>query len=260
MDHFFQIRGVGARRGADARGLDDARLHGRALDAGPARPDGRRRPLPQPGSVGQGGDHARRPVRRPGVARASARPGTRRSRAPWASRSRHSASGSRCSRTRSGSPTRCGRGERGSEAAFEGRQFTAERLLNSPAVDLAAARPDHDRRRRREEDAPPRRAVRRRVQRLRLARGDRPQVPHPRRALRRRSGAIRPRSSARRSRTCTLPPTAAVAGRRPRRRSSTASGSSSDAGAEHVIFSVPGVDDPARIAALAQVIPALQAL
>ena len=51
-------------------------------------------------------------------------------------------------------------GERGTEEAFEGRQFRAARLLNSPAVDLAAARADHDRRWRREEDAPPRRPVR----------------------------------------------------------------------------------------------------
>ena len=35
MDHFFQIRSVGRDRGADARGLDDARVHGRPLDAGP---------------------------------------------------------------------------------------------------------------------------------------------------------------------------------------------------------------------------------
>ena len=37
-------------------------------------------------------------------------------------------------------------------------------------------------------------------------------------------------------------------------------GALADAGAEHVIFSVPGVHDPARIPALAEVIPALQAL
>jgi F420-dependent oxidoreductase-like protein len=37
-------------------------------------------------------------------------------------------------------------------------------------------------------------------------------------------------------------------------------GNLADAGAQHVIFSVPGVDDPARIPALAEVIPALQAL
>jgi hypothetical protein len=37
-------------------------------------------------------------------------------------------------------------------------------------------------------------------------------------------------------------------------------GALADAGAEHVIFSVPGVHDPARIPALAEVIPAFQAL
>ena len=37
-------------------------------------------------------------------------------------------------------------------------------------------------------------------------------------------------------------------------------GNLADAGAEHVIFSVPGIHDPARIAALAEVIPALKAL
>ena len=37
-------------------------------------------------------------------------------------------------------------------------------------------------------------------------------------------------------------------------------GNLADAGAQHVIFSVPGIDDPARIPALAAVIPELQAL
>ena len=40
---------LGAR--ADARGLDDARLHGRPLPAGTAGPDGRWRPLPEPGTL-----------------------------------------------------------------------------------------------------------------------------------------------------------------------------------------------------------------
>ena len=39
-------------------------------------------------------------------------------------------------------------GERGTEAAFEGRHYQAGRLLNSPAGDLAAPPADHDRRRR----------------------------------------------------------------------------------------------------------------
>ena len=37
MDHFFQIRGRRPDRGADARGLDHARLHGRALEPRAAR-------------------------------------------------------------------------------------------------------------------------------------------------------------------------------------------------------------------------------
>ena len=86
-------------------------------------------------------------------------------------------------------------GERGTEAAFHGRQFQAERLLNSPAVHLAPAGPDHGRRRRREEDAATGRPVRRCVQRVRLARGDRPQVRHPAPALRgRRPGPRRDRA------------------------------------------------------------------
>ena len=84
MDHLFQIRSVGAARGADARGHDHARLHGRASRARAAGPDGRRHPLPPPGPVAQGGHDARRarPAAAPGSA--SARPGTRRSRAAWA--------------------------------------------------------------------------------------------------------------------------------------------------------------------------------
>ena len=120
-------------RGADARGLDDARLPGRAHEARAARPDGRRRPLPQPGPVGQGRDDARRPVRRPGLARASAPPGTRTSRAPSASRSRRSASASRCSRRRSRSPTGCGRASAAREEALRRPPCSRPtRLLNSP--------------------------------------------------------------------------------------------------------------------------------
>ena len=82
--------------------------------------------------LGQGDDDPRRPVRRPGLARHRRRlePGgvARAS----ASRSRRSASASRCSRRRSGSRTRCGRASAASEGAFEGRHFQADRLLNSP--------------------------------------------------------------------------------------------------------------------------------
>ena len=78
------------------------------------------------GALGQGHDDARRPVRRArlarhrrglepgGVARASA------------SRSRRSASASRCSRRRSGSPTRCGRASAASEARIR-RAATSRR-------------------------------------------------------------------------------------------------------------------------------------
>ena len=56
-------------RGPDARGLDDPRLPRRADDEGPPRPDGRRGPLPAAGPLGEGGDDARRPVGRAGLAR-----------------------------------------------------------------------------------------------------------------------------------------------------------------------------------------------
>ncbi len=132
MDHFFQIRGVGPARGADARGHDDARLPRGEHSERPARADGRRRPLPPSGPVGEGDDDARRPVRRPGLARDRRGLEQGRVATPSASRSRRSATGSRCSRRRSGSPTGCGPGERGSEEAFRGRHYTATRLLNSP--------------------------------------------------------------------------------------------------------------------------------
>ena len=158
MDHFFQIRERRPRRGADARGHDGARVHGRALEPGADRPDGRRRPLP-PGP--RCGSRRRRrstccPAAAPGWA--SAPPGTSRSRTGSGSRSRRSASGSRCSRTRCATPTTMWSGERGTEAAFEGRHVAATHLLNSPAVDQPAAAADHDRGRRRAEDAAPGRA------------------------------------------------------------------------------------------------------
>ena len=46
-------------------------------------------------------------------------------------------------------------GERGSEGAFQGRRYRAERLLNSPQSLSRPADPDHGRRRRGAEDAPP---------------------------------------------------------------------------------------------------------
>ena len=92
-------------------------------------------------------------------------------------------------------------GERGTEEAFHGRQFQAERLLNSPQSHLAAARPDHGRRRRREEDAAARGPVRRRVQRVRFARGDRAQVRRSFAGTARLWAAIPTRSNDPRSRT-----------------------------------------------------------
>src|SRR4029079_4514268 len=56
-------------RGADARGHDRPRVHGGALEARTSRVDGRRRPLPQRGAMGEGDDDARRPVRRSRLAR-----------------------------------------------------------------------------------------------------------------------------------------------------------------------------------------------
>ena len=98
-----------AGRGADARGLDDARVHGGADQAGAPRADGRRHPLPEPRACGS------RPRRRSTCCRAGAPgsasgpPGTRPSPRVSASPSRRSASGSRCSRRRSRSRTGCGR-------------------------------------------------------------------------------------------------------------------------------------------------------
>ena len=133
MDHFFQIRGVGRPEEPMLEGMTAARVPGRPLAARAARADGRRRPLPPPGPVGQGDDDARRPVRAAGPGSASAPPGTRRSRGRSASRSRRSASASRCSRRRSRSPTAMCRGRaRLARPRFRGRHYRATRLLNSP--------------------------------------------------------------------------------------------------------------------------------
>ena len=191
MDHFFQIRGVGRPEEPMLEGWTTLGLHGRPHDAGPPRPDGRRRPLPPPGLwvkaattldvlsggrawLGIGAAWNEEESRAPGLPVPAARP-----------------SASRCSRRRSGSSTRCGPGERGTEAAFEGRQYQADAAAQLPAVDLATARADHDRRRRREEDAPPGRPVRRRdATSSAAAETIAPQVRGPPRALRR--GRARP--------------------------------------------------------------------
>ena len=193
-----------------------------------------------PGLWVKADDDARRPVGRPGLARHRRRleqGGVRRARVP---RSRRSASGSRCSRRRSRSPTACGRASAGRRKR-PGPALHGDAAAQLAAVAVAAAAADHDRGRWRAEDAPARRPVRRRMQRLRRPDGDPPQVRGPPRALRRR----RPRP--RRDRALDAP------GRQPRRddstgpASSTGSASSSDAGAQHVIFSVRDVHEPANL-------------
>ena len=93
-----------------------------------------------------------------------------------------------------------------------------------PAVTVTPQGPDHDRWWRREEDTPSGRPVRRRDQRLRLARGHRPQVPDPAPSTARRSAATPTRSSDRPSRTSRSRPTAPGA---PRRRAGSSSASAS---------------------------------
>ena len=222
MDHFFQIRSVGPRRGADARGHDDARLHGRALERARLGLMVGGVHYRQPGLWVKADDDARRPVRRPRLARASAPPGTRTSRAASGSRSRRSASGSRCSRRPSRSPTRCGTGERGTEARVRGPPRPARHLLNSPQSIVAAAGPDHDRRRRRAEDAAPGRAVRRRRPTSSAAPRRSTTSTRSCASTARRSAATRTRSSARPSSRSRA--TASTARRRSR--SSTGSASS----------------------------------
>ncbi len=118
-------------RGADARGLDHARVHGRAFATRAVGADGRWRPLPEPGPVGQGGDDARRAVRRPGLARDRGRlerGGVRALGFPFPPL------GERFEMLEETLQIAHGmwEGERGSEEAFQGRLFQAERLLNSP--------------------------------------------------------------------------------------------------------------------------------
>jgi F420-dependent oxidoreductase-like protein len=149
-------------------------------------------------------------------------------------------------------------GERGSEASFEGRQFRASRLLNSPQ---SLSRP--------------------RVPIMIGGGGEKKTL----RLVAQYGDACNvfgsPEMIARKYRI--LDEHCAAVGRDPAeierstlqgvnlssdggRRAETAAqvvdrfGDLSDAGADTVIFSVPNVDDPARIAALAEVIPALKAL
>ena len=69
MDHFFQIRGVGPAEEPMLEGWTALGFLAAQTTSGAARADGRRRPLPPAGPVGQGRDDARRPVRRPRLAR-----------------------------------------------------------------------------------------------------------------------------------------------------------------------------------------------
>ena len=103
-----------------------------------------------PGVLAQDRHHARRAVRRPGLAghrRGLERGGVARA---WASRSRRSPSGSSGSRRRSRSACRCGAA---TSPRIQGRHYQLERPLNSPAGADQAAPADHDRRRRRAQDA-----------------------------------------------------------------------------------------------------------
>jgi F420-dependent oxidoreductase-like protein len=149
-------------------------------------------------------------------------------------------------------------GERGTEASFEGRRFTAMRLLNSPQ---SISRP--------------------RVPIMIGGGGEKKTL----RLVAQYADACNvfgsPEMIARKYRI--LDEHCAAVGRDPAeierstlqgvdlassggRRGETAAqlldrfGELADAGAEHVIFSVPGIHDPDRIAALAQVIPSLKAL
>jgi F420-dependent oxidoreductase-like protein len=149
-------------------------------------------------------------------------------------------------------------GERGSEESFEGRRFTAMRLLNSPQ---SISRP--------------------RIPIMIGGGGEKKTL----RLVAQYADACNvfgsPEMIARKYRI--LDEHCAAVGRDPAeierstlqgvdlasdggRRGETAAqvvdrfGDLADAGAEHVIFSVPGIHDPDRIAALAQVIPALKAL
>ena len=227
---------------SDARGLDDARLHGRAHD--------QRARLGlmvggvhyrTAGALDQGRDDPRRPVRRPGLARASGRPGTRRSPRPRASRSRPSAMRFEMLEETLQIAHALWTGERGTEGAFDGRHYQATRLLNSPQAHHPAPPPDHDRRRWRAEDAPSGGPVRRRDQRLRR----RPAVPHKYEVLREhceRSGGPTTRSSARPSSDLTLRRDGAVAATSPAQIVDRI-GELSDAGVQHVIMSLAGVEE-----------------
>ena len=124
----------------------------------------------QPGAVGQGGDDARRAVRRPGLARhrrGLERGGVARPRLPVPA-ARRAVRDARGHAPRS--PTGCGRASAAPRPPSTAATSMRPRLLNSPQSLTPAAPADHGRRRRRAEDAPPRGPVRRRHERLRRTR------------------------------------------------------------------------------------------
>ena len=249
-----------AGRGPDARGLDDPRLHGRPLDAGAPGADGRRRPLPAARPVGEGRDDARRPVRRPGLARHRGgleRGGERRPRLPDAAARRPA---SRCSRRRSGSPTRCGRASAARRRPSTGATTPASRLLNAPQSISRPRVADHDRRRRRAEDAPPRRPVRATPRTSSAAPRGSPTSTPSCASTARRSG--RPYEEIERS---TLQSTRLSVGGRAGTETPEAAATRfaalADAGAQHVIVVIGNIEQPgvdalaARLAELVHAIP-----
>ena len=162
MDHFFQIRERRPRRGADARGLDDARVHGRALEPGADRPAwsaASTTARPRCGSrptttldvlsggrawLGIGAAWNEQESNGLGLPVPAARRAVRDARGHAPLRPRHV--GGRA-------------GQRGGVRGSPCRRGAPAEL---PAVDQPAPSADHDRGRRRAEDAAPGRAVRRR--------------------------------------------------------------------------------------------------
>ena len=223
-------------------------------------PDGRRHPLPPARAVGQGRDDARRPVRRPGLARASAPPGTRRSRAglgfpfpPLGERFEMLEETLQIAHE-------MWQGERGTEAAFDGPPRPGDAAAELAPVAHPAPGPDHDRRRRRAEDAAPRGPVRRRHATSSATPEAIPTSTRSCASTARRSAATPTRSSARRSSRVRI----ALDGGRARRPQQIVDrfGELGDAGAQHVIFSVRRRLGPAgdRGASARDVIPGIHAL
>ena len=194
MDHFFQIRGVGRPEEPMLEGMDGARLHGRALEPGAARAHGRRRPLPPAplwvkaattldvlsgGRAWLGIGAAWNEEESRGLGFPFPPLGERFEMLEETLRFAHD----------------MWSGERGSEAAFEGRHCRRGAPPELAPVDQPAPPADHDRGRRRAEDAAPGRPVRGRDQRVRRPRDDPPQVRgHPRALRGDRAGPRRDRA------------------------------------------------------------------